>query len=472
MIGDFLGPSENRQHLNEVGETASKVNSGPKCAAQKRFRVYLTALLLDLATLLACIMFLLPGLPLASDIQSPISLFVSVVAIYLVIAIHGDAYSSKILRGEYAGITTSLTALTLSFAALACVHFAIGPDAGLAPMALISAYGACFIGLAAVRSVHYLVAIKPAKAKLFDNVLLLDGMNKRVPKGWRTLDCSREGLRPDSDDPAMLDGLASRLEGADRVIVACSRDRLEAWAHLLKGCNLRGEIYLPELDRLAGKGLGPIDRQATVTVAVGPLTLRNRLLKRLFDIVLASVMLAILSPLMLGVALAIKWHDGGSIFFRQIRMGRGNRLFEVLKFRSMREERCDHSGDVSSSRDDVRVTPVGRIIRSTSIDELPQLLNVLRGEMSIVGPRPHALGSKVGERTFWQLESRYWHRHAAKPGITGLAQVCGLRGTANVPKDLTDRVEADLEYIRDWSIWTDIGILARTAGVVVHKNAY
>src|SRR3546814_5934722 len=117
---------------------------------------------------------------------------------------------------------------------------------------------------------------------------------------------------------------------------------------------------------------------------------------------------------MLAVAIAIKLESRGSVFFRQERLGRGNRLFLVYKFRSMRVEKCDENGDRSTARDDDRITRVGQFIRRTSIDELPQLWNVLRGEMSLVGPRPHALGSRAGGALFWDVDRRYWYRHRSE----------------------------------------------------------
>ena len=118
------------------------------------------------------------------------------------------------------------------------------------------------------------------------------------------------------------------------------------------------------------------------------------------------------------------------------------------------------------------MTRVGRFIRATSLDELPQLFNVLAGDMSLVGPRPHALGSLAGLELFWDVDQRYWHRHALKPGITGLAQVRGFRGATLQRDDLVNRLQADLEYFEGWSIWRDIGIMLATFRVVVHRNAY
>ena len=144
----------------------------------------------------------------------------------------------------------------------------------------------------------------------------------------------------------------------------------------------------------------------------------------------------------------------------------------MLKFRSMREEKLDADGEQSTGRNDDRITRIGRLIRRTSIDELPQLINVLRGEMSIVGPRPHALASRANSKLFWEVDAAYWRRHSLKPGLTGLAQVRGHRGATEEEKDLTDRLESDLEYISNWSIRRDIRIMVQTLRVLVHDKAY
>jgi lipopolysaccharide/colanic/teichoic acid biosynthesis glycosyltransferase len=132
----------------------------------------------------------------------------------------------------------------------------------------------------------------------------------------------------------------------------------------------------------------------------------------------------------------------------------------------------DLSGDCSTRRDDERVTRLGRWLRRSSLDELPQFWNVIKGDMSLVGPRPHALGSTAQGAHFWEIEPGYWTRHAIKPGITGLAQIRGLRGGNLSRDDLEQRLAADLEYINNWSIWLDLKILIKTAGVLFHRNAY
>jgi lipopolysaccharide/colanic/teichoic acid biosynthesis glycosyltransferase len=176
--------------------------------------------------------------------------------------------------------------------------------------------------------------------------------------------------------------------------------------------------------------------------------------------------------LLLLVALAIRLDSPGPVFFRQQRMGRGNRLFSILKFRSMRSDLCDANGTRSTGRDDDRVTRVGRLIRSTSIDELPQLLNVLKGDMSLVGPASPRAG--VARRYAALLGSRpaLLASPRLQAGITGLAQVRGFRGATNESVDLANRLHADLEYLNGWSIWRDVSILVRTFRVLVHQNAF
>lgn len=147
-------------------------------------------------------------------------------------------------------------------------------------------------------------------------------------------------------------------------------------------------------------------------------------------------------------------------------------MFRMFKFRSMRTDLLDHSASKLTTRNDSRVTRVGKFIRKTSLDELPQLLNVLRGDMSIVGPRPHATGALAGDALYWEVTSHYWSRHAVKPGLTGLAQVRGFRGNTETDTDLLNRVQADLAYLESWSIWRDITLVMQTFRVLVHRNAF
>ena len=274
------------------------------------------------------------------------------------------------------------------------------------------------------------------------------------------------------DDPLGYHELAMMVGNADRVVVQCPDSRRPTWVHIFQGLNVHGEIVAQELGCHPPVGIGSFSGQATLIVARGPLGLSDRMVKRLFDAILSAMALLILLPVFLGAAIAIKLDSPGKVLFRQPRIGRQNRQFHIYKFRSMLSEGSDSDGIRSTTRGDERVTRVGRILRRTSIDELPQLINVLIGDMSIVAPRPHAVHSMARDKYFWEVDARYWHRHACKPGITGLAQVRGYRGTALEEKDLQDRLAADLEYLNKWSLWLDIGILFRTLRVIIHKNAF
>jgi len=189
---------------------------------------------------------------------------------------------------------------------------------------------------------------------------------------------------------------------------------------------------------------------------------RRALVKRLEDLVVGAAALLAAAPVMALIAIAIKLDSPGPVFFRQRRHGFHNEEILVWKFRSMR-----HSNDASRSTrqirfDDDRVTRVGRIIRRTSLDELPQLFNVFKGEMSLVGPRPHAIGMKTGDTESAKLVAGYAHRHRLKPGMTGWAAINGSRGPVDTPELVRRRVAYDIEYIERQSLMFDLMIMART----------
>jgi Undecaprenyl-phosphate glucose phosphotransferase len=191
-------------------------------------------------------------------------------------------------------------------------------------------------------------------------------------------------------------------------------------------------------------------------------------LKRVQDIVVATIAIAIFLPILLAVPLAIKLESRGPIIFRQKRVGLNGSIFEVWKFRSMYTEQTDPNAALQTGKDDPRVTRVGRLIRRSSIDELPQFFNVLKGSMSVVGPRPHALGTRTEGQRLEELVDSYAARQRYKPGLTGWAQINGLRGELDTVEKLKRRVEHDIEYIENWSIWFDLKIILRTLMLVVY----
>lgn len=184
--------------------------------------------------------------------------------------------------------------------------------------------------------------------------------------------------------------------------------------------------------------------------------------KRVCDVIGAAIGLFALAPLFVITAICIRMTDRGPVFFRQARVGRNGETFEILKFRSMYWDRCDISGVDQTVSNDQRVTPVGAFIRKTSIDELPQLFNVLSGDMSLVGPRPHVRGMLAAGKPYEELVPHYDFRHAMRPGLTGWAQCNGLRGPTVDRSKALRRIGHDFAYVQNFSLWLDVQILAKT----------
>jgi exopolysaccharide biosynthesis polyprenyl glycosylphosphotransferase len=195
--------------------------------------------------------------------------------------------------------------------------------------------------------------------------------------------------------------------------------------------------------------------------------------KKCFDYLIGSAALIVLSPILALVALAIKIDSPGPVLFRQPRLGFNNRMFLCYKFRSMHHHMADLKADMQTSRNDPRITRVGKWIRKYSIDELPQLLNVLNGTMSIVGPRPHAPNTKAANNLFADVVRQYAVRHRVKPGITGWAQVNGWRGETKTVEEIENRVKCDLFYIDHWSLLFDVKIIIMTVlREILSKKAF
>jgi Undecaprenyl-phosphate glucose phosphotransferase len=193
------------------------------------------------------------------------------------------------------------------------------------------------------------------------------------------------------------------------------------------------------------------------------------LVKRIEDVVIAGVCLLLTLPLLLVIALSIKLDSRGPVLFKQKRLGANNLPFDLLKFRTMFVEHTDPLGQQLTRAGDPRITRIGRFLRMTSMDELPQLVNVLRGEMSLVGPRPHALAASAAGVAYARAISDYPIRHRVKPGITGWAQVNGWRGETATIEQIRKRVEHDLYYVENWSLTFDLLILGRTVFAVLSR---
>jgi Undecaprenyl-phosphate glucose phosphotransferase len=204
-----------------------------------------------------------------------------------------------------------------------------------------------------------------------------------------------------------------------------------------------------------------------------PISGERYIIKVAEDKIIGFLSLCLLSPLLAAIAIMIKLTSPGPVLFRQPRHGYNNRVFEVLKFRTMSVDKGDLTGARQAQRNDSRVTKLGRFLRRTSLDELPQLFNVLRGEMSLVGPRPLPIGMRTQDLLCHEVVQRYAHRHRVRPGITGWAQICGCRGATDFPVQLRKRVELDLFYIENWSLLFDLKILLLTGFRILNsKNAF
>ncbi len=268
------------------------------------------------------------------------------------------------------------------------------------------------------------------------------------------------------DLPTLIDELE-----VSTVIIALPEIDHRQLVHLVTLCQ-RGQVDVkvyPDVFAYMSGGLSVDDVGGLPLLNVRDVALRgwNLSLKRALDVLGAACALIFLSPLMLLVALVIRWSSPGPVFFYQSRMGLDGKMFPVIKYRTMRSD-AERSGPGWTVKDDPRVTPVGRVLRRTNFDELPQFINVLLGQMSLVGPRPE---QQAYVDQFRQYIPRYMERHQMKAGLTGWAQVNGLRGDTSIE----ERTKYDLWYVENWSLWLDVKILLRTAFQTItgrNPNAY
>jgi len=284
-----------------------------------------------------------------------------------------------------------------------------------------------------------------------------DDRQSRIPAHLRHI-----GVRGDVD--ALV--LASREERIDTIVVALSLSAADRINDILvQLSSLVVDVFLTTDIaglRYEGAQFTAIGSNPVVSVGERPLKDWQAVKKALFDRVIGSALLLCALVPLLVVAALIKLDSPGPVLFRQPRVGFDNRMFSIFKFRTMHASMTDLLADRQTTRDDPRVTRVGRWLRRYSIDELPQLLNVMQGSMSLVGPRPHAPNTKAADKLFADVVSQYAVRHRVKPGITGWAQVNGWRGETKTEDQVRSRVQFDLDYIQDWSLALDLKILMLT----------
>lgn len=438
----------------------------------ERMRFLGSLFLLDCILIALC--FSVAGaIRLGSPIEEPgIRTLAVVLPMFIVIALNNQSYSLDALTRPTFGASRAVQALVYACVVALAMLFYLKVSDQFSRLVFGIGTVSSVIAIAGLRTLYgnYLGA---KHRWTFRNRLVIVDEVKFTPNPGDTIVYSEQlGIRPGDDDPALRHRLGEMLDRFDSVVLACPPSRRRGWSYSLKGSSVDVELLMPELSRFGAVALRRVHGENTLVVSSQPLVLRDRLLKRALDLTISSCAVLILAPVMAVLAILIKFDSPGPVLFRQARVGQNNRMFDVLKFRSMHIEFSDPSGSRSTSKLDDRVTGVGRVMRRMSLDELPQLFNVISGDMSIVGPRPHALGSTAERALFWQIDRRYFERHSIKPGMTGLAQVRGFRGATELRADLTNRLDSDLEYVAGWTIWRDIKIIATTFLVLIHPNAF
>lgn len=383
------GLSDSPQGIEPTSRTTSRrlpVNGLAPSLERRRLRIYLLLVLCDAAILLN--VFAISKELYLGDLRMPgvILSAILMVPLYLTIALHNATYSLPSITDWKTGASRAISALLIS--AVLLNFFAFFAKMNEEFSRVVFALG--LIGTIALILVSR-IAVERWVKRLWGpsarNCLVIEagGPPLSIEHVYR-VDAARHGLLPTMDNPDALDRLAHYLRNMDEVVVSCRDEDRASWAEVLKGSGVRGEIVSSYARDIGAIGLVRRDRAdlTTFLVSLGPLGMRARVAKRLFDVSLSAASLLLLSPLFLAIAMAIVLEDGGPILFKQRRMGRGNRFFMIYKFRSMSVSGSDADGVRSAAPGDERITRVGRFIRRTSLDELPQLLNVLRGDMSTV----------------------------------------------------------------------------------------
>lgn len=406
------------------------------------------------------------------DMDQISRILVTVLPIYLVAALNSQALQVTVLLDGFRSLWKASAAFFFAAVSVLLIAFfmKIGAD-----------FSRLVFGFGTALALLLLVAWRSAMARIgtvylgkspFANLCIYDDVARSDQSGEGAVDAKSHGLSPNPNDPLSVDRLARLAYGMDSVIVHCSPEKRASWAFMLKSLDVPVEIVTPELTALHPLGIRQRSGHTSLVLSIGSMSWQQTALKRAFDLVAVLAILPVLLPVLLLISMLVKLDSPGPALFKQQRIGLGNRPFQILKFRTMRVDQSDENGHISTTRNDQRITRLGQFLRRTSLDEIPQFLNVLLGDMSLVGPRPHARGSRAGDELFWDIDTRYWHRHVVKPGLTGLAQVRGFRGATEMKSDLSNRLQADLEYVSDWSLRNDIRILMQTFTVLLHKNAY
>jgi polysaccharide biosynthesis protein PslA len=399
----------------------------------------------------------------------------------MVLSRSGVYAPNRLCRSQLSGIPAALSvgcAFLLSYCLL--FRFAV-------PLALLSAFSWGIVGAAGAGLARAAVAVRlralASGGKLGRRIVVV-GANRlgfQFIERMRTADDEPVEVVALFDEPDAVDQCGntgipfrgmdelvefSRATRIDEIVIALppsERGRIESILELARTTVADVHLVTDELCmQYAGCKLRRFAGAPVITVSERPIKDWRAFQKSVFDRTLAAFALIALGPVLCAIAALVKLETPGPAFFLQRRVGFNNRSFTVFKFRTMHHAAEDRDGDVLTKRNDPRVTRVGRILRKYSLDELPQLANVVIGNMSLVGPRPHALHAKAADAPYDQVVRHYARRHRVKPGITGWAQVNGWRGETQTREQIEMRIAHDLEYIDNWSLWLDVKIILLT----------
>ena len=401
-----------------------------------------------------------------------INLFSLVFLIFILISLNHNTHSGINLHLSYKSFINATKSLSYSMMLILIILYFLKIGDNFSRLLLFCSYASALFGFFIVRLQLKRAFGKALSVGLYSELSIYDGVPFSHSAGSTGIDARAAGISPDPANYESIALLGELTKGMDRVNVHCSPELRERWVFALRSIDVAGELAMPELDKYKPIGISDWTGSAGLIINTGTLNLSQLLLKRALDYAFIFAASPALIIAFIAVSVVIKCDSDGPIFFRQERIGLGNRLFRIWKFRTMHVEMEDTTASSLTARDDRRVTRIGRFLRKSSLDELPQIFNILAGEMSLVGPRPHAPMAKAGNSLYWEADSDYCLRHVVMPGLTGLAQVEGHRGNTFYEEDLINRLNSDLAYVNSWSILLDVRIIFKTFFVMFHKNAF
>jgi putative colanic acid biosynthesis UDP-glucose lipid carrier transferase len=459
-----------------------------RASLQRPFQVFIITgdfLLILLSYLIADVLYReVMGAPPDQEVSIGAGLIVGVV--FVAISLFQGLYDShRLLNSMWQARKVAIVWL-LSLTILAVAAFLLKSTANLSRGTIILFAITGFVGLGVHRAAWRVgLASGFAKGRLIDRRVVLLSLKSLDFTSTRFKDLRKNGfdvvrhfvLSPTQDeadwDREIINVIRhSRATNVDEFLLAIDWNELPMLQQLSRRLRVVPQPIrlLPDfpIADLVSRPFLPVSGTMAIEIQRPPLSIFERAQKRCLDVGLASTALLLLAPLLIVVSVLIKLDSPGGIIFRQSRRGFNGKPFEIWKFRSMTVSENGHTV-TQAKKLDARVTRVGRFLRRTSVDELPQLWNVLRGEMSLVGPRPHALAH---DNYYDQVISKYVFRHHMKPGLTGWAQVNGFRGETPTVDLMEKRVEYDVWYVSNWSIWLDLRIILRTAAALMYQEAY